>query len=172
MVWKSRLNPYAMDSSTVKMRVFICKALLLSLLVQCWVIFCNGTCPTPCECTETMFGEKKMMVSCTGRHLREIPAGIPQKTASLYLDRNPDIKISKTELSSFPKLQVLCLAGNNINYFHLGFFDGLSKLAYLDLSENNLTSIEPGLFSKLTQLQELDVAKNSLKGFIRIRLLV
>ena len=89
------------------------------------------------------------MVICTQQDLEEMPTGIPQETTSLYLNRNPNIKLNKVNWSAFPALKDLPLSDNNVGDIHHGFFEGLVQLEYLDLSGNNLTLVESKKFIKI-----------------------
>ncbi|XP_060137943.1 platelet glycoprotein Ib alpha chain [Zootoca vivipara] len=109
----------------------------LSVLLATLVAGAPDAAP-PCE-SEMNKIKDLLQVSCVGKGLSSVPAGLPKDTGILLLGSN---RLSRVSLASFQHL---------------------SALVELDLSNNSLTALDTGGAS-LPGLQQLDLSVNGLKS--------
>uniref|UniRef100_A0A670JZ20 LRRCT domain-containing protein n=1 Tax=Podarcis muralis TaxID=64176 RepID=A0A670JZ20_PODMU len=93
----------------------------------------------PCE-SEMNKIKDLLQVSCVGRGLSSVPAGLPTDTGILLLGSN---RLSRVSLASFQHL---------------------SALVELDLSNNSLSALDTGGGASLPGLQQLDLSHNGLQS--------
>uniref|UniRef100_A0A670JW22 LRRCT domain-containing protein n=1 Tax=Podarcis muralis TaxID=64176 RepID=A0A670JW22_PODMU len=113
-------------------------------------------------------------VSCVGRGLSSVPAGLPTDTGILLLGSN---RLSRVSLASFQHLSALVeldLSNNSLSALDTGGGASLPALQQLDLSHNGLQSL-PAL-QGMPALRRLALAHNALSrlpagGFLALRAL-
>ncbi|XP_077772863.1 uncharacterized protein LOC144325044 [Podarcis muralis] len=99
----------------------------------------DAATPPPCE-SEMNKIKDLLQVSCVGRGLSSVPAGLPTDTGILLLGSN---RLSRVSLASFQHL---------------------SALVELDLSNNSLSALDTGGGASLPALQQLDLSHNGLQS--------
>uniref|UniRef100_A0A8C3IHI9 Uncharacterized protein n=1 Tax=Chrysemys picta bellii TaxID=8478 RepID=A0A8C3IHI9_CHRPI len=120
-----------------------------------------GSCPAPCECSETA-----RTVKCVNRNLTAVPPDLPPYARLLFLTGN---RLSSLPPGAFlspplsPLENRLELADNRLLSLPAGMFSSLPSLQHLDLRNNSLVSLQAATFHSLAQLQSLDLSHNSLK---------
>ncbi|XP_033025002.1 platelet glycoprotein Ib alpha chain-like [Lacerta agilis] len=126
----------------------------------------------PCE-SEMNKIKDLLQVSCVGKGLSSVPAGLPSDTGILLLGSN---RLSRVSLASFQHLSALVeldLSNNSLTALDTGGAP-LPGLQQLDLSHNGLRSL-PAL-QGMPALKHLDLAHNALSrlpagGFRALRAL-
>nr|XP_028559767.1 platelet glycoprotein Ib alpha chain-like [Podarcis muralis] len=127
----------------------------------------------PCE-SEMNKIKDLLQVSCVGRGLSSVPAGLPTDTGILLLGSN---RLSRVSLASFQHLSALVeldLSNNSLSALDTGGGASLPALQQLDLSHNGLQSL-PAL-QGMPALRRLALAHNALSrlpagGFLALRAL-
>ncbi|CAK8672394.1 unnamed protein product [Clavelina lepadiformis] len=158
--------------------------LVISLLVVvAWSpITLTQSCPYPCRCDQ-----RRKIVYCNERNLRQVPYGIPVDTKVLLLQGNslehsPSLEstlasLSRLErldmhdnkLTSFPSnlpsnLVYLSLRMNRIKFVGKKAFKNLRNLKELYLDSNNITNvgIATNAFVSADSLEDLSISANNL----------
>ncbi|CAJ0575042.1 unnamed protein product, partial [Mesorhabditis spiculigera] len=127
------------------------RALLLLLLL----LLGSSACPEECQCSSNT-------VSCTGKKLTRIPAGIPEHTQRLDLQENKITIIRKDDLSHLHQLRILQIMDNEIHTIEPMAFDNLTLLERIDLSENRLAIITNEHLRGPTAMRNLQLDRNAL----------
>ncbi|XP_078689179.1 uncharacterized protein LOC144920722 [Branchiostoma floridae x Branchiostoma belcheri] len=127
-------------------------------------------------------------VSCTRRHLRYVPRGIPATTTRLNLTDNlfqssvtllhsgllNHVNFPPTGPKTFPqlyKLEILDLSKNLITSIQPGSFRNTYNLTKLYLNHNNISVISKGAFDGLVRLEYLELAFTRLSNLDRVEFL-
>ncbi|KAM6451853.1 LOW QUALITY PROTEIN: uncharacterized protein PHA67_018452 [Liasis olivaceus] len=160
------------------------QTLLAPLLLALCVAAAAAVPPTPEHCEPEMNKIKDLLqVSCVGKGLLGIPAGLPKDTGILLLGSNSLARVamasfqhlqqlSELDLSNnslealeastpLPKLQQLLLSHNSLG--SLPDFWGLPGLKRLALGHNNISRVPEGGFRDLGQLRDLELQGNRLR---------
>ncbi|XP_015255425.1 PREDICTED: leucine-rich repeat-containing protein 3B-like [Cyprinodon variegatus] len=95
-------------------------------------------------CQQTEAADGGLTVRCSGLRLAQIPAGLPNHTTHLFLNKNRLTSLPAFCFSDLFLLDELDLSHNQLSFLEPGCFSGLvSSLRYLDLSSNLLTTLDP-----------------------------
>lgn len=91
--------------------------------------------------------------------------GIQENIEELYMDQSKISQFSSDAFSSFRKLKIIDLHGNDLNIIG-EFFFGTSnnkKLISINLANSNIKSLSSNSFSGCNLLENLDLSENSLE---------
>ncbi|XP_007527317.2 amphoterin-induced protein 3 [Erinaceus europaeus] len=117
--------------------------------------FESQNCPSECIFSADL-------VSCAGRGLPEVPAGIPATTADLDLSHNLIRRLRPGWLTPLSRLHTLRLGHNHLAVLGQGVFANASGLRLLDLSSNALRRLGHHDLDGLGALETLFLFNNSL----------
>ncbi|XP_051832837.1 leucine-rich repeat-containing protein 26-like isoform X1 [Antechinus flavipes] len=101
-------------------------------------------------------------VNCSGGELHFVPRILDPRVQVLLLGHNHIDFLSPGAFALLPRLLSLELQSNGLQRVHVQAFWGLRVLQSLDLSANALQALEPGTFRPLRALHTLSLAGNRL----------
>ncbi|KAI8502125.1 TIR domain [Branchiostoma belcheri] len=110
-------------------------------------------------------------VSCTRRHLRYVPRGIPPSTTRLNLTDNLFQVLGPKTFPQLYRLEILDLSKNLISSILSGSFKNTYNLTKLYLNHNNISAILKGAFDGLVRLEYLELAFTRLSNLDRVEFL-
>ncbi|XP_019638324.1 PREDICTED: toll-like receptor 13 [Branchiostoma belcheri] len=110
-------------------------------------------------------------VSCTRRHLRYVPRGIPATTTRLNLTDNLFQVLGPKTFPQLYKLEILDLSKNLISSIQSGSFRNTYNLTKLYLNHNNISAILKGAFDGLVRLEYLELAFTRLSNLNSVEFL-
>ncbi|XP_059579655.1 leucine-rich repeat-containing protein 24 isoform X2 [Alligator mississippiensis] len=112
-------------------------------------------CPAACRCYS-------MTVECGSLGLREIPAGIPPATQTVFLQDNGVAQIRQQDLAGLRGLQYLYLQNNSVSALEPGAFRAQQRLLELALNANRIHLLQASVFQGLDHLRVLYLAGNQI----------
>ncbi|XP_046377900.2 leucine-rich repeat and immunoglobulin-like domain-containing nogo receptor-interacting protein 4 isoform X1 [Haliotis rufescens] len=117
----------------------------------------GGACPHGCTCSATI-------IDCRHSNLTSLPSTLPlAETIEKLLVSGNRIKQIGLELKSYPALERVDVASNNISSISDGAFSGIENLDNLILRRNYLAKLTNETFRGLRALKTLDLGYNVLK---------
>lgn len=130
-------------------------------------------CPQPCHC------DGDGGVDCSGRGLTAVPVGLGAFTQALDISMNNITKLPENAFKTFPYLEELRLAGNDLAFIHPKALSGLKELKVLTLQNNQLKTVPSEALKGLNALQSLrldanhivTVPEDSFEGLVHLRYL-
>ncbi|XP_067668617.1 protein toll-like [Haliotis asinina] len=114
----------------------------------------NSTRDLPRNLTRTTFFQNQYTYGIVDMSSREY-------RREFRLDFNPFLNLTGYNFRGY--LQMLSLAGCNLDSLHADVFYEVEGLQYLNLARNQLESIPQGLFQKASELRKLELQGNKLK---------
>ncbi|KAG5667885.1 hypothetical protein PVAND_015851 [Polypedilum vanderplanki] len=96
------------------------------------------------------------------QNLKTFPSGIDNVFKNLYLIRIESCKlkeIHQNDLKVFPKLEILYLRDNQLEFLEANLFEFNLKLQKIWVDHNPLKEIDPMIFSNLPSLESLRIGK-------------
>uniref|UniRef100_A0AAZ3PC82 Leucine-rich repeat-containing G-protein coupled receptor 4 n=1 Tax=Oncorhynchus tshawytscha TaxID=74940 RepID=A0AAZ3PC82_ONCTS len=126
---------------------------------------------TPAICSSSCSCDEDGGADCSGKGLTTVPTGLSAFTYYLYLNLTPhglDISMNNiTELpafvfKTFPYLEELRLAGNDLSFIHPDALSGLHQLKVLMLQNNQLKTVPSTAIKNLYSLQSLRLDANHI----------
>uniref|UniRef100_A0A7N6F9N8 Leucine-rich repeat-containing G-protein coupled receptor 4 n=1 Tax=Anabas testudineus TaxID=64144 RepID=A0A7N6F9N8_ANATE len=116
----------------------------------------TAVCSPSCGCDEDGGAD------CSGRGLTTVPAGLSTFTYYLDLSMNNITELPAYVFKSFPYLEELRLAGNDLSFIHPEALSGLHQLKVLMLQNNQLKSVPSAALKNLHSLQSLRLDANHI----------
>ena len=123
-------------------------------------------CDPKCTCSKTDPIGDVHTVKCRNK-LAEVPNIIPPSAHTIFLDGNNFVNESLQEFSTFRNMSAreIYLNGSAIRSLHAGVFEGFPNLEIVSLAGNNLETIPPTLVVNKTKLKQLFLQNNLLSDF-------
>uniref|UniRef100_A0A8C8DP88 Leucine-rich repeat-containing G-protein coupled receptor 4 n=1 Tax=Oryzias sinensis TaxID=183150 RepID=A0A8C8DP88_9TELE len=116
----------------------------------------TAVCSPSCSCDEDGGAD------CSGRGLTAVPTGLSTFTYYLDLSMNNITELPANVFKSFPYMEELRLAGNDLTFIHPEALSGLHQLKVLMLQNNQLKSVPSAALKNLQSLQSLRLDANHI----------
>uniref|UniRef100_A0A8C6WEI5 Leucine-rich repeat-containing G-protein coupled receptor 4 n=1 Tax=Neogobius melanostomus TaxID=47308 RepID=A0A8C6WEI5_9GOBI len=118
--------------------------------------------PTATVCSPACSCDGDGGADCSGRGLTTIPTGLSAFTYYLDLSMNNITELPAFVFKSFPYLEELRLAGNDLSFIHPEALSGLHQLKVLMLQNNQLRTVPSAALKTLHSLQSLRLDANHI----------
>lgn len=118
--------------------------------------------PTATVCSPACSCDEDGGADCSGRGLTAVPAGLSAFTYYLDLSMNNITELPAFVFKSFPYLEELRLAGNDLSFIHPEALSGLHQLKVLMLQNNQLRTVPSAAIKTLHSLQSLRLDANHI----------
>uniref|UniRef100_A0A8C7FI07 Leucine-rich repeat-containing G-protein coupled receptor 4 n=1 Tax=Oncorhynchus kisutch TaxID=8019 RepID=A0A8C7FI07_ONCKI len=117
---------------------------------------------TPAICSSSCSCDEDGGADCSGKGLTTVPTGLSAFTYYLDISMNNITELPAFVFKTFPYLEELRLAGNDLSFIHPDALSGLHQLKVLMLQNNQLKTVPSTAIKNLYSLQSLRLDANHI----------